>query len=69
MGISLGDLQADCLSSLRFPKDVLLFSTSLKQLKKMMSDFTKEAPKKWGWRFIRTKRKFSATKDPTGKRK
>ena len=36
MCISLGDKQADCLSNLRFADDVLLFSTSLKQLKNMM---------------------------------
>ena len=36
---SLGDRQADCLSNLRVADDVLLFSTSLKQLKKMMSEF------------------------------
>ena len=36
MGISLGDQQADSLSNLRFADDVLLFSTSLNQLKKMM---------------------------------
>ena len=36
MGISLGDQQADSLSNLRFADDLLLFSTSLNQLKKMM---------------------------------
>ena len=30
MDITLGDLQADLLSNLRFADDVLLFSTSLK---------------------------------------
>ena len=41
MGISLGDLQADCLSNLRFADDVLLFSTWLEQLRSMMCDFKK----------------------------
>ena len=31
MGFSLGDLQADSLSNLRFADDVILFSASLKQ--------------------------------------
>ena len=35
----MGDQQCDCLSNLRFADDVLLFSSSLNQLKKMMSDF------------------------------
>ena len=39
MGISLDDLQADCLSILRFACDVLLFSASLEQLGRMMRDF------------------------------
>ena len=41
MGISLGVLQPDCLSNLRFEDDVLLFSTSLEQLRSMMCDFKK----------------------------
>ena len=41
MGISLGVLQADCLSNPRFADDVLLFSTSLEQLRNMMCDFKK----------------------------
>ena len=39
MGISLSDHQTDCPSNLRFADDVLLFSTSLEHLKRMMSDF------------------------------
>ena len=42
MGISLGDQQADCLSNLRFADDVILFSTSLEQLRSMMCDFKKK---------------------------
>ena len=46
MGIRLGDHQTDCLSNLRFADDVLLlFFTSLEQLKRMMSDFKKSTEK------------------------
>ena len=38
MGIRLGDYESDCLTNLRFADDVLLFSTSLVQLQKMMCD-------------------------------
>ena len=38
MGICLGDSESDCFSNLRFADDVLLFSTSLVQLQKMMCD-------------------------------
>ena len=41
MGISLGVLQADCFSNPWFADDVLLLSTSLKQLRSMMCDFGK----------------------------
>ena len=41
MGIRLGDPQSDYLSILRFADDVLLFSTSLEQLRNMMCDFKK----------------------------
>ena len=34
MGLRLGDHESDCLTNLRFADDVLLFSTSLVQLKK-----------------------------------
>ena len=45
-GIILGDQQADSLSSnLRFADEGLLFSTSLNQLKKMMSDFKRSIEK------------------------
>ena len=39
MGIKLGDEQRDCISNLRFADDVLLISSSLNQLNKMMTDF------------------------------
>ena len=39
MGIRLGDHESACLTHLRFADDVLLFSTSLVQLQKMMCDF------------------------------
>ena len=39
MGICLGDSETDCLTNLRFADDVLLFSTSLEQLPRMMCDF------------------------------
>ena len=46
MGISLGDQQPDSSSSnLRFADDVLLFSTSMNQLKKMISDFKRSTEK------------------------
>ena len=41
MGIRLGDHESDCFTNLRFADDVLLFSTSLVQLQKMMCDFKK----------------------------
>ena len=41
MGIRLGDQQADCLSNLRFADDVLLFPTTLEQLRRMMCAFKK----------------------------
>ena len=62
MCISLGDKQADCLSNLRFADDVLLFSTSLKQLKNMMSEF-KRCTERVGLKTNpEKKRRFSATK-------
>ena len=39
MGVRLGEYESDCLTNLRFADDVLLFSTSLVQLQKMMCDF------------------------------
>ena len=39
MGFRLGDHESGCLTNLRFADDVLLFSTSLAQLQKMMCDF------------------------------
>ena len=39
VGICLGDSESDCLTNLCFADDVLLFSTSLVQLQKMMCDF------------------------------
>ena len=39
MGLRLGDYESDCLTNLRFPDDVLLFSCSLVQLQKVMCDF------------------------------
>ena len=41
MGIRLGDSEADCFTDLRLADDVLLFSTSLEQLQKMMCYFEK----------------------------
>ena len=41
MGKPLGNQESDCLTNLRFADDVLLFSTSLVQLQKMMCDFKK----------------------------
>ena len=41
MGISLGDHTTDYRSNLRFTDDVFIFSTSLEQLKRMMSDSKK----------------------------
>ena len=45
MGTRLGDHQTDCLSYIRFGDDVLLFSTTLEQLKIMMRDFTRTTEK------------------------
>ena len=41
----MGDQQCDCLSNSRSTDDVLLFSSSLNQLKKMMSDFKRSTEK------------------------
>ena len=69
MCISLGDKQADCLSNLRLADDVLLFSTSLKQLKKMMSEF-KRSTKRVGLKTHPEENEDSLQpKDPNVKRK
>ena len=39
MGFRLGDHESDCLTNFHFADDVLLFSTSLVQLQKMMCTF------------------------------
>ena len=39
MGICFEYSESDCLTNLRFVDDVLLLSTSLEQLQKMMCDF------------------------------
>ena len=39
MGICLDDAESDCLTTLRFAEHVLLFSTSLEQLERMMCEF------------------------------
>ena len=39
--LRLGDQESDCLTNLRFADNVLLFSTSLAQLQKMICDFKK----------------------------
>ena len=44
-GITLGDEQRHCISNLRLAGDVLLLSTSLDQLKKMMTDFKRSTDK------------------------
>ena len=41
MGICLGDSQADCFTNLRFADEVLLLSTLLEQVQRMMCDFKK----------------------------
>ena len=38
-GIRLSDKKEDCLTNLRFADDVLLFSTSLEKLQKMLCEF------------------------------
>ena len=58
-GIKFGDGVGYCISNLRFADDVLLLSTSLNQLKTMMTDFK---------RSTRLKRKSSPTKNQTKKR-
>ena len=45
MGISLGDHYSDCQSNLVFPDVVVLFPTSLDQLKIMMGDFRRSTEK------------------------
>ena len=45
MGVCLGDSESDCLINLRFAGDLLLFSTSLGQLQKMMCDSPSRAPR------------------------
>ena len=41
----MGDAESDCLTCLRFADDVLLFSTSLEQLQRMMCDFKRSTEK------------------------
>ena len=41
LGIKLGEEKRDCISKPRFADDVLLMANSLKQLKRMMTDFTR----------------------------
>ena len=43
IGICVRDSESDRLTNLRFADDVLLFSTSLKQLRKMMCDLKQSA--------------------------
>ena len=62
MGIRLGDSEPDCLTNLRFPDDVLLFSTSLEQLLRIMCDFKRSTGKVWGCRSTWKKQKSSAIK-------
>ena len=45
MGIKLGHGQGYCISNLRFANDMLLLSTSLNQLKKIMTDFKRSTDK------------------------
>ena len=45
MGMRPGVSESDCLTNLRFPDDVLLFSTSLEQLQRMMCDFKRSTEK------------------------
>ena len=40
-GIELGDEKRDCICNLRFAGDVLMMANSLKQFKRMMTDFKK----------------------------
>ena len=58
MGITLGDLQADLLSNLRFADDVLLISASLEQLRSMMCEF-KKSTESVGLKIHRKERKPS----------
>ena len=46
MGICFGDNESDCLTNLRFADDVLLFATSLEQLRTMMCEFKQSTEKK-----------------------
>ena len=60
MGIRLGDYESDCLTNLRFSDDVLLFSTSLVQLQKLMCDF-KQSTESVGLKTHPDKWKFLST--------
>ena len=47
VGITYEEDHRHCISNLKFAEDVLLQSTSLDQLKKMLTDFKKKVPRKW----------------------
>ena len=65
MGISLGVLQSDCLSNLRFTDDVLLFSASLDPAQKYEVRLQEKYRKRGTENPPGKRRKFSATKDRT----
>ena len=54
LGIKLGDEKRDCISNLRFADAVLMMANSLKQLKRMMTDFKRCK----GLKFTQTQRKY-----------
>ena len=57
MGMYLSDQERDCLTNLRFTDDVTLFTTSERQIQKMMCEF-KEATEKVGLRIHPDKTKI-----------
>ena len=65
LGIKLGDEKRDCISNLRFADDVLMMANSLKQLKRMMTDF-KRSTEAQGLAIHADQTKFSPIRNQTG---
>ena len=67
LGIKVRDEKRDCMVTvnLRFADDVLMMANSLKQHKRMMTDFERSTKAK-GLEIHQTKRKFSPIRNQTG---
>ena len=68
MEICVSDHDHDCLTNFGLADDVLLFATSKEQFQKMLCEF-KNSSEKWDSGSTQERRKFSATKARTQKKK